>query len=222
MGRPFAILLDVVIQTSGVTVKRYDDVILSYRSEAPGRDEEEAWWSDGRLSIADSIRRACLSVVPRGSRKVRHSHQCRWPQDVLEEAANKLVEHEKEVTAAPSFAALLEVVDRVVSPIRGAGELYVYDVAARVGLRLGLEPEEIYLHRGTREGAAALGIRVKGRKTISITELPEPLQVLSAAEAEDVLCIYKSQFNGNVKGRRETVCGRTTQHRPRPAGRCAS
>ena len=55
---------------------------------------------------------------------------------------------------------------------------YIADLSDRTGrdLHLGLEPERIYLHSGTREGAKVLGFT--GRKTIEVHELPEELQVL--------------------------------------------
>ena len=38
------------------------------------------------------------------------------------------------------------------------GELVVYDTALRIGARFGLEPEKVYVHRGTREGVRKLGL----------------------------------------------------------------
>jgi hypothetical protein len=35
----------------------------------------------------------------------------------------------------------------------------VYDIAHRIGAYYGKSPAFIYLHRGTKEGAAALGLR---------------------------------------------------------------
>jgi hypothetical protein len=75
------------------------------------------------------------------------------------------------------------------SPIAGLGELTIYDISHRIGAYLGSMPTEIYLHAGTRKGAKALGLDTN-RKSIPMTELPAPLQRLTAAQAEDVLCIY--------------------------------
>jgi hypothetical protein len=79
-------------------------------------------------------------------------------------------------------------------PIPGIGELTVYDTALRIGAHFGLEPERVYVHAGTREGARALGFENR-RTTIDMNELPEPLQRLSAREAEDMLCIYKHSLD---------------------------
>jgi hypothetical protein len=101
---------------------------------------------------------------------------------------------EHDIEAAENFDGLHSIVRLACSSVQGTGPLYCYDVAHRIGLHLGLHPDVIYLHTGTREGAKALGINVTGRDHIALSDLPKPLQVLSAAEAEDVLCIYKSWF----------------------------
>ena len=55
---------------------------------------------------------------------------------------------------------------------------------------LGLAPERVYLHAGTREGARALGLG-RGRDALDLDELPGEFGSLTPAEAEDCLCIYK-------------------------------
>ena len=45
-------------------------------------------------------------------------------------------------------------------------------------------------HAGTREGAPALGLG-RGRAYLEKRELPAPLQVLTPAEIEILLCLYK-------------------------------
>jgi hypothetical protein len=83
----------------------------------------------------------------------------------------------------------------VVSDINGLAELYAYDTAARIGAKLGLAPRQVYLHRGTREGAKNLGFE-SSRKTIARSELPVELRGLAADEIENLLCIYKAQLAG--------------------------
>jgi len=73
------------------------------------------------------------------------------------------------------------------------GPLTVYDTALRIGARLGLSPQKVYLHAGTRHGAAVLGFG-PDRPSISLSELPKPLDELNAEEAEDVLCIYAADL----------------------------
>jgi hypothetical protein len=69
----------------------------------------------------------------------------------------------------------------------------VYDTALRIGARLGLSPQQVYLHAGTRHGPEALGFD-RGRSSISLDEVPPPMNGLTAEEAEDVLCIYAADL----------------------------
>jgi hypothetical protein len=172
----------------------YRAVLRSYGADAERRKTEDDWWSDPSLSLGETIRRASLSEIPSKGRLVRFSHQCRLSREVLVETADALAALAGEIARSTSFDDLYDLVSNVCSTVYGAGELYAYDVAQRISLRLGLHPEKVYLHTGTRVGAQALGINVAGRKSIGMEELPPPLRSLSPAEAEDVLCIYKSYF----------------------------
>jgi len=81
--------------------------------------------------------------------------------------------------------------------VKGVGELTIYDTANRIGAHLGLKPEHIYLHAGTKKGAEKLlGHRIKA-KHINAHDLPPAFQnkALSNAALEDILCIYKDQFD---------------------------
>jgi hypothetical protein len=67
-----------------------------------------------------------------------------------------------------------------------------------------LEPDRIYLHAGTREGARALGL---GGTALSKSELPKAFHRLSPGEIEDCLCIYKDDLRrlagrGHLRGPR--------------------
>jgi hypothetical protein len=79
--------------------------------------------------------------------------------------------------------------------------MYIYETADRIAHVRGpaFAPDRVYLHRGTRAGAIALGFDLSTRdKTLRIDQLPRELQSLTAREAEDVLCIYKDVFTGKV------------------------
>ena len=69
----------------------------------------------------------------------------------------------------------------------------VYDIAQRIGAYLGKAPTLIYLHRGTKEGAAILGFH---GETVDACKLPPAFSRLAPAEIEDCLCIYKDQLRG--------------------------
>ena len=59
-------------------------------------------------------------------------------------------------------------------------------------LVIGHPPSYVFVHAGVKVGARALGFA--GREQIAVEELPDAFQVLSPAEAEDCLCIYKKQL----------------------------
>jgi hypothetical protein len=136
-------------------------------------------------NLADAVRAAALSKLPGGR---RHPHQRRIPGRVLQRAATALAN--TNLPVAP-FEDLHQAVRRTIGPLRGIGELAVYDVAYRIGAHLGLEPDLVYLHAGTREGARALGL---GGAAVSKSELPNAFHRLSCGEIEDCLCIYKNDL----------------------------
>lgn len=84
-----------------------------------------------------------------------------------------------------------------IGSIRGVGELLVYDTALRIGAKLELMPDRVYLHSGTRRGARSLGLPFKMR-LISIAELPVPLRSLKQHEVEDCLCIFKDLLQASI------------------------
>lgn len=172
----------------------FDAILRSFAADAERRDDEDTWWQAEYLPLSDAIRRAGLSMIPGKKRMIRHGHQCRLPAAVLSEATQAILAFECEIEVVTNFDDLHALVCVACSSVHGTGPLYCYDVAHRIGLRLGIKPDLIYMHTGTREGAKALGIDVAGRVHIGVSDLPKPMRVLSAAEAEDVLCIYKSWF----------------------------
>jgi hypothetical protein len=147
----------------------------------------------------DVISRAALAQLPTGK---RHSHQRRLPDVALEESRRRLLKNLPSLREAESFDELFEMVDRIIGPIYRIGELAIYDTSLRVGARFGLEPTKVYLHAGTRKGAKALGLDWK-KDALEMAELPVELQMLTAREAEDVLCIYKDDFNDHGLGARK-------------------
>jgi len=71
------------------------------------------------------------------------------------------------VTPAGSRSKLI---DTALEPIPGLGELYVYDTTLRIGAKLNLFPDKVYLHAGTRLRERALGLRTAA--TLKMFELP--------------------------------------------------
>lgn len=137
-----------------------------------------------------AIHHAALASDQRGK---RFSHQCRIPRAPLLRAKALMEGAAHQLRACRTFHELHTRLERLVGGVRGLGELYCYDTALRLGATLHLAPEHVYLHRGTRAGARALGLDAS-TPFLRREDLPPEIRVLRAHEAEDFLCIYKDRF----------------------------
>jgi hypothetical protein len=137
---------------------------------------------------------AALGQLPDGR---RHPHQYRVRTDALWESRRRLLAIAPALASAASFDELFDRVSSEIELVDGIGELAVYDTALRIGARFNLPPTKVYLHAGTRTGVRALGLQHK-KAYIDVPELPLELQVLSAREAEDALCIYKHELTNTT------------------------
>jgi hypothetical protein len=178
-------------------LKSFAEVVAHYVAEKkPGANNERRWFRIQR-KIHEAVRLAGLACGPHGK---RFRHQYRIPQAALKRASRALLRDLRLLGRCKSFEALFQQVGATISRIPRIGPLMVYDTALRIGARLGLSPEHVYLHAGTRHGAALLGFDRK-RTSIRLDELPPPLSDLTAEEAEDVLCIYAADI-ARLTGRR--------------------
>jgi hypothetical protein len=114
-----------------------------------------------------------------------------------------------EIESCQDFDALFGLIERTVLPIPGAGEMLVYDIAQRLGLFMGFQPDKVYMHRGTRVGAKALGLSAR-RKAIPLSDFPKALAFLGSYRLEDVLCIYRAALariaSGHASARPRSRC----------------
>ena len=148
-------------------------------------------------NLADAVKKAALCVRPNGK---RHGHQRRLTEYCLTQANARLQKRLNALGRATTFERLHDLVEAEIKPLRGIGDLTVYDVAHRIGAFRRLEPRIVYLHAGTLAGARALGIRCRSRK-LDMKQLPREFHVLRPYEAEDCLCIYKGRIEAIVKRR---------------------
>jgi hypothetical protein len=139
-------------------------------------------------SLDDAIRFAC-----HGKEGRIHSHQHLVGKKKLEQARKALERHAGEIESCQSFDELLTLVEGCTVDIYRFGILAVYDTSLRLGAYLGLWPEVVYLHAGTRKGCKALGVATKGG-TVALDMLPPPIRSLEPNQAEDFLCIFKDDF----------------------------
>jgi hypothetical protein len=140
--------------------------------------------------LKSAIEYAALAINSKGK---RYSHQCRLKKAALEKAQQALLMNSEAIGQAKSFDDLFSLVETIVEPIEGLAELYVYDTSLRIGARLHLLPNRVYLHRGTRDGAQALGFDGRA-KVLEMSEIPLELRQLEPHEIEDVLCIFKADL----------------------------
>lgn len=165
-------------------------IIRTYITQIRPRANEELDWFRQQPTLSKAIRLATLAVSSKGK---RYSHQRRLSKTTLEQAQDILLENEERIGQSQNFDDLFIFLEQLLSPVKGLGELYIYDTALRIGAKIGVSPERVYLHAGTRIGAKALGF--DGRmKTLEVSQLPEWLQQLQPHEIEDVLCIFKDKL----------------------------
>lgn len=173
-------------------------IIRTYTTQIRPRVNEELNWFRQQPTLSDALRLAALAINSKGK---RYSHQRRLSKTVLEQARDILLVNEKEICQSQDFDDLFVLLERLLLPVKGFGELYVYDTALRIGAKIGVFPKRVYLHAGTRVGAKALGFDGKA-KMLEVSQLPEWLQQLQPQEIEDVLCIFKDKL---LKTREQAV-----------------
>lgn len=148
-------------------------------------------------SLDEAIEKASQCIYSKDNKK--HPHQYRLRNNstpsTLDEVKKSLSEMETKtkLESMSTFDELFHFLEDKIGKIDGIGPLMIYDTALRLGAKLGLKPEKVYLHAGTRSGAKALGLDCKN-KIIEIEKFPEPIQQLEPYEIEDFLCIYKDDL----------------------------
>lgn len=162
----------------------------------PGNKAQIAWFK-GQPSLENALLKAARAEDDRGK---RYRHQNKVWRTAITEARHRLLDAADQVRECKSFHQLwlllyqlLKPTDGLVKPVKGLGDLYIYDTALRLGSYLGFMPEKVYLHAGTLEGAKRFGFVSGSRAWLELDDLPEELQQLPPYEVEDVLCIYKDK-----------------------------
>jgi hypothetical protein len=172
-------------------LKKYQNIINHYTR---WRKENPDTWIDYTVEQPDIL--SAIKVAAKSDNKngKRNNHQRRLKKESIENFIDNLSKKSKELFQAKDFTSLLGIIESC--KVKGIGELTCYDTANRIGCKIGVYPDKIYLHAGTKIGAEKLfGKRIK-KRFIDKSELPEPFKssVLDCAELEDILCIYKSRF----------------------------
>lgn len=174
-------------------MSNYKAIVRTYISQIRPHAQAELDWFKQQPTFSSAIRLASLAINNKGK---RYSHQRRLQKIHLQEAEAILMANANYLRKCECFDDLYSIIEMALQPVRGIGELYVYDTALRIGAKLGLLPQRIYLHAGTRVGAKALGLNGNA-KNLEVFAFPKEFHQLEAHEIEDVLCIFKSQLSGD-------------------------
>lgn len=176
------------------SLKEMVDLFLSERSDRP--DQEKAWWGDPDLSMKDACWRAMFTL---GNATKRDGHQWVFSMADLEAMAEQLAANATQLSGAKDFQALYRAVEVVLGLDRDRKPLLVYDIARRLGYRLGYEPQDVYLHAGPRKGAAALKPGLGRPRCRPLADFPTSIRTrLTPAQAEDFLCLAAKHLRADL------------------------
>jgi len=171
-------------------------MVLRYRDSHPRINKEVEWFAQ-HSSLESAINDAAMSIDWEG---YRFQHQHRIKKSVLESARKRLLSSAIRLRQCTNYEELHGVVESALYSLEGAGELYVYDVSLRIGSKLGLFPQKVFLHAGTRKGAKALGLTTK-LSWLEMDSLPEWLRELQPYEVENFLCRYRDRLVSAMSAR---------------------
>jgi len=169
-------------------------IIRDYLVNFQPEHERELMWFRNQASLEDALRFATQAQDDQGR---RYSHQRRIKSQAISDASRALADAHDDLRKCSSFHQLWTLIGSYLDSIKGVRELYVYDCACRLGAHLGLKPERVYLHAGTREGAKNLGLLSPKRPStlwLEPEELPVALRRLPPSDVENLLCIYKAEL----------------------------
>ena len=171
--------------------------MLAYSADfARDREAGHRWWSSAP-DRREALTRAFYDWeedTGEAPRRVLNSHQRRLGYLAISQAEAAAQRHLDVLADSASFEVLLRSIECVfrIEGLYSDATLLAYDVAERFGRYIGQEPNSVYLHAGTWEGAKALGI--EGPSPVPRERFGPVLGRLSASEIENFLCICKHQL----------------------------
>jgi hypothetical protein len=182
-----------------------ETIVRLYIQRIRPRAEAELAWFVRQPTLRETIRCAALAVNSCGK---RYSHQRRIKREAIAQAHSILSGAKPRIKKCADFASLFRLIEAALEDVPGIGELYIYDTSLRIGAKLGILPEKVYLHAGTRTGARNLGLDV-AKSTVRMASLPSPFRVLKPHEVEDVLCIFKDELKTSAASFRPSMVRRS-------------
>lgn len=166
-------------------------VAIYIRKNRPKHSAELDHFRNKFPNLRETVAAATMAIGPEN---VVLSHQHRVGKERCAKALDLLLARLPEIEACKNFDELHTLIRSATKPVSRFGVLAVYDTALRIGAKLNLLPEVVYLHSGTAKGAKALGLPTR-RRFLTRDELPPAVHDLALHEVEDFFCIYKSKFS---------------------------
>lgn len=138
-----------------------------------------------------------------GGTRNRHLHWL-WSSSrkSLDEAVGILTKMTAKLNRCHNFEELHKLISDSVSSIKNIKKVYCYDVALRIGARIGARrgflpkkflPKKVYVHAGpVKKAARELNpdMIINSDETVEVKTLPLALHRLKAYEVEDFLCVF--------------------------------
>lgn len=170
--------------------QKFKAIIRKYKQDKQQNPDTWIQHCQNQNNLSDAIHFAAYS---KNIHDKKHPHQHRLKMKNLQSFEKKILAVQKQIATTKDFDTLYSIIEECRTD--GIGDLAIYDTAIRIGAYLGLTPGKIYLHAGTKIGAAKL-IKKVNTSTINKTDLPDPFKNsdLSCYELEDMLCIFKDKF----------------------------
>lgn len=166
----------------------YNAIIADYRAlRSQGNDT----WLLDCAKTRDVVHVIEMAALARDLDNDKHPHQHRIPNVVLRQFADRLLKNAEAILVCKTFTQLHDLITSLRS--RGIGRLTVYDTAHRIGTRLRIRPDKVYMHQGTRVGTELYLGRKVLEKAVDKSQFSH-FRHLSCEEIEDIMCIYKDDF----------------------------
>jgi hypothetical protein len=135
-----------------------------------------------------------IKLAPKGvtSGLMKHPHQKRIPNSILNRFTLKLLRKKKEIQLVSNFKSLYLLIDH--NKISGIGDLTVYDTALRIGFYLKVYPTKLFVQAGSKIGYMRLVNVSHVSNPVDNGCIPECLRKVKKYHLENFLCIYKECF----------------------------
>jgi hypothetical protein len=143
-----------------------------------------------RLTLDEAVDLAARGKEAHGKHM---AHLRCLPTKSLKKAKERLNKNLRSLQNCQSFDELYSCIETTIAKIPRLKEMYVYDVALRIGATLkNLYPQKIYIQRGVRVGAEALLNKKCRERTMKCSDFPQLHTLKKAMQMEDFLCIFKN------------------------------